>query len=63
LPASAPELKVVDHCWGQTKYGEMATFIPADIQDLAQEVTHSLLAKHQRSDRLSAFFQHAQLPL
>jgi transposase len=63
LPAYAPELNVVDHCWGQTKYGEMANFIPADIQDLAQEVTHSLLAKHQRSDLLSAFFQHAQLPL
>ena len=63
LPAYAPDLNGVDHCWGQTKYGEMANFIPADIQDLVHEVAHALLAKHQRSDLLSAFFHHAQLPL
>jgi transposase len=63
LPAYAPELNVVEHCWGHTKYGEMANFIPHDVHALAQEVAHSLLAKHRRPDLLHAFFQHAQLRL
>jgi hypothetical protein len=41
----------------------MANVIPADTQDFAQEVARSLIAKHQRSDLLKAFFQHARLPL
>ena len=63
LPAYAPELNVVEQCWGHTKYGEMANFIPHDINDLASEVAHSLLAKHQRPDLLCAFLQHSQLQL
>ena len=63
LPAYAPELNVVEQCWGHTKYGEMANFIPHDLSDLAQAVARSLLAKHQRPDLLRAFFQYAQLHL
>jgi len=63
LPASAPELNVVAQCWGHTKYSEMANCIPRDVDDLAQEVAHALLAKHRRPDLLRAFFQHAQLRL
>ena len=63
LPAYAPDLNVVDHCWGHTKYGEMANFIPHDVEDLAHEVAGSLLAKHRRPDLLHAFFQHARLDL
>jgi transposase len=63
LPAYAPELNVVDHAWGHTKYGEMANFIPTDRSDLANEVSHSLLAKHRRPKLLKAFFQHARLDL
>jgi hypothetical protein len=63
LPAYAPELNVVEQCWGHTKYGEMANFISANVRDLADEVAQSLLAKHQRPDLLRAFFQHAKLRL
>ena len=63
LPAYALDLNIVDHCWGHTKYGEMANFIPTNVSDVADEVAHSLLAKYQRSDLLKAFFQYAQLPL
>jgi transposase len=63
LPDYAPALNLVEHCWGHTKYGEMAHFIPHDVHDLAQEVVHSPLAKHRRPDLLHAFFQHAQLRL
>jgi hypothetical protein len=63
LPAYAPELNVVDHCRGHTTYGEMANFIPYDVEDPAQEVAHSLIAKHDRRDQLNAFFRHARLKL
>lgn len=63
LPAYAPELNVVDHCWGHTKYGEMANFIPHDINDLTQAVACSLIAKPRRPSLLRAFFQHAHLRL
>jgi transposase len=63
LPAYAPELNVVDHAWGHTKYGEMANFIPHNVDDLAQEVALSLIAKHHRQDLLKSFFRHARLAL
>jgi transposase len=63
LPAYAPELNVVDHAWGHTKYGELANFIPRDLDDLADEVAGSMLRKHQRPDLLRAFCQHARLDL
>jgi hypothetical protein len=63
LPAYAPDLHVVDHAWGHTKYGEMANFIPHDLDDLSHEIAASLLAKHQRPDLLRAFFTHARLDL
>ena len=63
LPAYAPDLKVVDHAWGHTKYGELANFLPDDLDDLAQEVAMSLLAKHQRPDLIRSFFKHSGLEL
>jgi transposase len=63
FPAYAPALNVVEQCWGHTKYGELANFIPQELDDLADAVASSLLAKHQRPDLLRAFFQHAQLRL
>jgi len=63
LPAYAPELNVVEQCWGHTKYGELANFIPHDVADLAQEVASSLIAKHRRPALLQAFFRHARLDL
>jgi len=63
LPAYAPELNPVEYCWSHTKYGEMANFIPHDVEHLADEVARSLLAKHQRPALLRAFFQHARLDL
>jgi transposase len=61
LPAYAPDLNVVDHCWGHTKYSDLANFIPDDLDDLAGEVAKSLLAKHRRPSLLKSFFQHAKL--
>jgi len=63
LPAYAPELHPVEQCWSHTTYGDMANFIPQDVAHLADEVARSLLAKHQQSALLRAFFQHARLDL
>jgi transposase len=63
LPAYTPERNGVDHAWGHTTYGEMANFIPHNVDDLADEVAHALLGKHGRYDRLTSFFQHARLEL
>jgi hypothetical protein len=63
LPAYAPALNVVEHGWSHIKYGEMANFLPQAIEDLADEVARSLIAKHRRQALLSAFFQHARLDL
>lgn len=63
LPAYAPELNVVDHCWGHTKYSDLANFIPDNLEDLAGEVAQSLIAKHHRPSLLRSFFQHAKLAL
>jgi transposase len=63
LPAYAPELNVVEQGWSHTKYGEMANFIPQDVEELADEVAHALVAKHRRQNLLHAFFQHARLDL
>jgi hypothetical protein len=37
LPAYIPDLNVVDHAWEHAKYGEMANFIPRNLDDLADE--------------------------
>jgi hypothetical protein len=63
VPAYVPALKVVDHAWGHTTDGEMAHFIPTDLDDVADEVAASLLAKHRRPALLKAFFQHVRLDL
>jgi hypothetical protein len=41
----------------------MANFISQDVEHLAAEVAHSLVAKHRYPDLLHAFFQHARLDL
>src|SRR5262245_17758248 len=61
LPAYAPELNVVEQGWGPTQDGVLANFLPQAINDLAQAVAGSLLAKPQRPDLLHAFFRHAKL--
>ena len=43
--------------------GEVANFIPQDVEALAAEVAHARVAKHRRPDLLRTFFQHARLDL
>jgi hypothetical protein len=63
LSAYARDIHVVDHAWDHTKYGEMTNIILTDLNELADEVAASLIAKHYRPALLKAFFQYARLDL
>ena len=63
LPAYAPELNPVEQLWGHTKYGDLANYIPEDIQVMQQSVTHSIRKAANNSDLLLSFVRHTHLDL
>lgn len=63
LPAYAPELNPVEHVWGHTKYGDLANYVPEDIDALRSELTASLERKRGDGDLLRSFFKQAGLEL
>lgn len=63
LPAYAPELNPCEGVWNHTKYGELANYIPEDIDALQAEVERSITAKRCSANLLRSFFKHAQLSL
>ena len=63
LPAYAPELDPVEFVWTQSKYGDLANWIPDDIDDLQQHLVRLLEEYRHDPLRLYSFFQIAQLPL
>jgi transposase len=61
LPAYAPELDPVESVWNQTKYGDLANFIPDDILEM-HDVLDALLQQYRHDpDRLHSFFRSAHL--
>jgi len=63
LPPYAPELNPTEQVWTHTKYGDLANFIPEDVEHLSSEVADSLAATGSDKSLLLAFFKHAQLDL
>lgn len=63
LPAYAPDLNPVEMVWNHSKYGELANFIPADIDDLYHAVTVSLQDMCSQTQLMRSFFQYAKLEL
>ncbi len=63
LPAYSPELNPVEHVWGHTKYGDLANYVPEDIDALRCELTSSLERKRGDGDLLRSFFKQAELEL
>lgn len=63
LPAYAPELNPTEYVWGHTKYGDLANYIPKDIEKLKKEVAKSLKGKHSRQSLLGSFVEHTGLDL
>ncbi len=63
LPPYAPDLNPVEMVWNHSKYTDLANFIPDDLHQLKQAVTHSLQQMQNQSDLLRSFFRFAQLRL
>ena len=63
LPAYAPELDPVEFVWTQSKYGDLANWIPEDIHDLRFQLEQVLEEYRHDPARLYSFFQIARLPI
>jgi len=63
LPPYAPDLNPVEQIWNHTKFGELANFLPEDIDHLRDTVRRSLRRKRAKPVLLRNFFRHAGLSL
>ena len=63
LPAYAPDLNPAESIWRQAKYGDLANFIPDDINHLAGHVATSLILQRRDQNLLRGFFRHAGLSI
>lgn len=63
LPAYAPDLNPVEMVWNHSKYGDLANFIPEDVNDLQQAARTSFENTRGQTRLLHAFFQYAGLEL
>lgn len=61
LPPYAPELNPVEQVWSHAKYGELANYIPADIDALETRVDESIAAKDDQPELLRGFLKAAEL--
>lgn len=63
LPAYAPELDPVEYIWTQAKYGDLANWIPQDIDEVREQLTGLLETYRDDPTRLHSFFDNAELSL
>jgi transposase len=63
LPGYAPDLNPTEPVWSQTKYCDLANYVPADVCDLAVEAEMSLEDTQRNQKLLKSFFQAAHLKL
>jgi len=63
LPPYAPELNPTEQVWTQTKYRDLANYIPGDVTELGEAVIQSLHRTQGQQRLLRSFFKHAQLTL
>lgn len=63
LPAYAPELNPVEQVWSHTKYGDLANYIPDDVDALAESVIRTIAETGNSQSLLRSFFRHAGLRL
>jgi transposase len=61
LPPYAPDLNPVEHVWNQTKYGDLANFVPEDGLDLEIELNRSINHTRRKHGLLRSFFHAADL--
>jgi transposase len=63
LPPYAPELNPDELVWGQTKYGRLANFAPANARELRERVEAELRWLQKHAYFLYSFIDHTDLPL
>lgn len=63
LPPYAPDLNPVEHIWNQSKYADLANYVPDDIVALGRRVRGSLRSQRANPDLLRSFFRAAKLAL
>ena len=63
LPSYAPDLDPVENVWCQSKYGDLANFIPDDISQLHDTLDNLLQDYRHDPARLYSFFRAAHLIL
>ncbi len=63
LPGYAPDLNPVEAAWSQTKYSDLANYVPEDVVDLEIEAQLALEATKGNQKLMRSFFQAAQLNL
>lgn len=63
LPGYAPDLNPVEPVWSQTKYADMANFVPKDVLELELEAEFSLETHRGDQHLLRSFFRAAKLSL
>jgi len=61
LPAYAPELNPVEARWSNTKYGDLANFVPDDTPELKRAVRKSLRGQSTNHQLKTSFFKTARL--
>jgi transposase len=63
LPGYAPELNPVEYAWSQTKYTDLANYVPDDVLALEIEAEAALETTGEDQKLLRSFFQGAQLKI
>jgi transposase len=63
LPPYAPDLNPVEQVWNNSKYSQLANYLPVDIDDLHDAIAVSLTLQAGEHSLLRNYFQHAGLSL
>jgi putative transposase len=62
LPAYAPDLNPVEAVWSWLKWGQLANFVPDDLDDLGDWVIEYLVALKHDPGVLRALWERSDLP-
>jgi transposase len=63
LPGYAPDLNPTEALWSQTKYAELANYVPPDVRDLEVQAAVALTGIEKSQQLLRSFFQAAKLTI
>ena len=63
LPAYAPDLNPIEAMWSCTKYGDLANYVPGDLDELEGAVLDSLISQYGHTPTKRSYFKTAKLKL